>query len=190
MCGIEQASNPLLKLREPAPSYAESTRQSTKPSTIRQTENLRQQARPSPPKIVESDTVSDLIRMKSEIKQERQTLDDTYGRVKDILNKKAPERAQPPRRSDVYEATEISLMRKESQATAADVAEPITEHIDETHAESDSHLSESEITITETATATATATITTAQKKEQSEIEARDKLQTSENFQNFEFSIP
>ena len=130
-------------MREPAPSYAESTRQSQRPSTIRQTENLRQQARPTPPKIVETDTVSDLIRMKSEIKQERQTLDDTYGRVKDILNKKAPERAQPPRRSDVYEATEISLMRKESQATAADVAEPITEHIDETHAESDSQASQS-----------------------------------------------
>lgn len=97
--------------------------------------------------------MSDLIRMKSEIKQERQTLDDTYGRVNEILSKKAPERVERPRRSDVYEATEITLTRKESQATAADVAEPITEHIDETQADSSS---ESEITITETATATVT----------------------------------
>ena len=94
-----------------------------------------------------------MIRIKSEIKQERQTLDDTYGRVNEILSKKAPERMEPPRRSDVYEATEITLTRKESQATAADVAEPITEQIDETQADSSS---ESEITITETATATVT----------------------------------
>ena len=103
--------------------------------------------------------------MKSEIKQERQTLDDTYGRVNEILAKKAPERVEKPRRSDVYEATEITLTRKESQATAADVAEPITEHIDETQADSSS---ESEITITET---TATATVT--QKPEPSVLDEK-----------------
>ena len=148
---------PAKKLREPAPSYAESTRtgrSNKNPNQIRQTETLRSAIPQRPAKIAESDNVSDLIRIKSEIKQERQTLDDTYGRVNEILSKKAPERMEQPRRSDVYEATELTLTRKESQATAADVAEPITEHIDETQADNSS--SESEITITETATATVT----------------------------------
>ena len=91
--------------------------------------------------------------MKSDIKQERAMLDDNYGRVNEILGRRAPDRVQPPRRSDVYEATEISLMRKESQATAADVAEPVTELIDETQAD-ETQLSddETEMSVTETAT--------------------------------------
>ena len=82
---------------------------------------------------------------------------------------------EKPRRSDVYEATELTLTRKESQATAADVAEPITEHIDETQADNSS--SESEITITETATATVT------QKPDNSAVTVDDKTEPKDSIQ-------